>query len=284
MTSTTTSTVCSPSFWHTPWPVVPGWPAHRTRPKSSTWEPTQSSLWTCRWTWSIYKYYFRAKRSVTGMPISQRLHWLQTKDVEERSAWMGVTIPRVCNEPGPGHWRSLRSLHIQGCALVGTWTSHTWQEDGSTDSGITSESCEGTPQYISIEVGQVDQWQAGGNSYEGWHQAMPAVPARRVQSQALSPGGPSVCGSAQEGQGLWGPHRHELHHQASTTPRRGGGCLFWVRWVRAARGATSYGRPYGGPQRPPYQSLHQLWMALLDGGLASGPEPWSSRWEEAAVP
>ena len=36
----------------------------------------------------IYKYYFRAKRSVTVMPISQRLHWLQTKDVEERSEWV----------------------------------------------------------------------------------------------------------------------------------------------------------------------------------------------------
>ena len=29
----------------------------------------------------IYKYYFRAKRSITVMPISQRLHWLQTRDV-----------------------------------------------------------------------------------------------------------------------------------------------------------------------------------------------------------
>ena len=60
-------------------------------------------------------------------------------------------------------------------------------------------------------------------------------------------------------------------------PQRGGGCLFWVPWVRAARGATSYGRPYGGSQRPPYQSLHQLWLALPDGGLAPGPEPRSSR-------
>jgi hypothetical protein len=51
--------------------------------------------------------------------------------------------------------------------LVGTWTSHTGQEDCSTYSGITSESCEGTPKYIPIEVGQVNQWQAGGNSYEG---------------------------------------------------------------------------------------------------------------------
>ena len=29
----------------------------------------------------IYKYYFRAKRSITVMPIAQRLHWLQTRDV-----------------------------------------------------------------------------------------------------------------------------------------------------------------------------------------------------------
>ena len=62
---------------------------------------------------------------------------------------MGVKIPRINNEPGPGHWRS---LHIQGCALVGTWTSHTGQEDCSTYSGITSESCKGTPKYITIEV------------------------------------------------------------------------------------------------------------------------------------
>lgn len=36
----------------------------------------------------IYNYYFRAKRSVTGLPISHRLHWLQAKDVEERSEWV----------------------------------------------------------------------------------------------------------------------------------------------------------------------------------------------------
>ena len=36
----------------------------------------------------IYKYYFRAKRSVTVMPISQRLCCLQTRDVEERSEWV----------------------------------------------------------------------------------------------------------------------------------------------------------------------------------------------------
>ena len=33
----------------------------------------------------IYKYYFRAKRSITAMPMAQRLQWLQTRDVEERS-------------------------------------------------------------------------------------------------------------------------------------------------------------------------------------------------------
>ena len=33
----------------------------------------------------IYKYYFRAKRSITAMPMAQRLQWLQTRDMEERS-------------------------------------------------------------------------------------------------------------------------------------------------------------------------------------------------------
>ena len=33
----------------------------------------------------IYKYYFSAKRSIMVMPMAQRLQWLQTRDVEERS-------------------------------------------------------------------------------------------------------------------------------------------------------------------------------------------------------
>ena len=36
----------------------------------------------------VYKYYFRAKRSVAGLPTSQRMQWLQAKDVEERSEWV----------------------------------------------------------------------------------------------------------------------------------------------------------------------------------------------------
>ena len=36
----------------------------------------------------VYKYYFRAKRTVTGLPASQRMQWLQAKDVEERSEWV----------------------------------------------------------------------------------------------------------------------------------------------------------------------------------------------------
>ena len=36
----------------------------------------------------IYKYDFRAKCSIMVMPLSQRLQWLQTRDVEERSEWV----------------------------------------------------------------------------------------------------------------------------------------------------------------------------------------------------
>ena len=41
-----------------------------------------------------------------------------------------------------------------------------------------------------------------------------------------------------------------FNHGALTNPRRGGGCLFWVKRVRAARGETSYDRPHGGPNAP----------------------------------
>lgn len=36
----------------------------------------------------IYKYDFRAKCSIMVMPLAQRLQWLQTRDVEERSEWV----------------------------------------------------------------------------------------------------------------------------------------------------------------------------------------------------
>ena len=49
----------------------------------------------------IYKYYFRAKRSTTVLPMAQRLQWLQTRDVEELR--MGVEVQGINNEPGPSH-------------------------------------------------------------------------------------------------------------------------------------------------------------------------------------
>ena len=58
-------------------------------------------------------YYFRAKKCVTALPPSRRLHWLQAKDVEERSEWvtrfregtspLGVIIKQVM-EARDAHW------------------------------------------------------------------------------------------------------------------------------------------------------------------------------------
>ena len=36
----------------------------------------------------VYRYFFRAKRSVASMPMQKRLQWLQDRDVEERSEWV----------------------------------------------------------------------------------------------------------------------------------------------------------------------------------------------------
>ena len=87
---------------------------------------------------------------------------------------------------------------------------------------------------------------------ERWHQALPTVPTRRMQSQAMPSGSPSLCSSYSKRSRLWSlqPWCHKLQRQALTHARGGGGCFFWVKWLRAARGATSYGRPDGWPQHP----------------------------------
>ena len=93
---------------------------------------------------------------------------------------------------------------------------------------------------------------------ERWHQALPTVPTRRMQSQAMPSGSPSLCSSYSKRSRLWSlqPWCHKLQRQALTHARGGGGCFLWVKWVRAARGATSYGRPDGWPQPPsPRRSL-----------------------------
>ena len=63
----------------------------------------------------VYKYFFRAKRSVASMPMQKRLQWLQDRDVEERSEWVSKfresTIPlgQVIHEvymSRDAHWNS----------------------------------------------------------------------------------------------------------------------------------------------------------------------------------
>ena len=81
---TTTWTGCLRCSWLTLWQDVPGRPERQTLLRSSTWEPTQFNVPMD----VVYKYYFRAKRTVTGLPASQRMQWLQAKDVEERSEWV----------------------------------------------------------------------------------------------------------------------------------------------------------------------------------------------------
>ena len=63
----------------------------RANVKDAYWrsplEPTQQHLWRCPWTWSC-TYYHRAKRQSSILPLSQRIAWLEARDLEDRSDWV----------------------------------------------------------------------------------------------------------------------------------------------------------------------------------------------------
>ena len=219
----------------------------------------------------VYKYYFRAKRTVTGLPASQRMQWLQAKDVEERSEWVSkfrestMSLGQVISEvytSRDAHWSA------PGPATPEKKTTAPTAASTATPSKVQ-------PSASPLKLGETDQWQTGGDGHEGRHQTLPPVSTRRVQSQAMPPRSPPLRSGYQERPSVrsfqsWGG---KLHWQALTHPRRGGGCLFWVKRHRAAGGATSDGGSYGGSQCPPYQSLCQLWLELPDGRLVAGREP-----------
>jgi len=231
---------------------------HRTRPKSSTWE-RHSQVRKCAAGRDLQVLYFRAKRSVTVMPISQRLHWLQTKDMEERSESVSrfrestMSLGQVIGEvytSRDAHWSAPGPATPDKKTAAPTAASPVSpaKVPPSTSPFKLGKSINGKQVATAMKDGTklCSQFQRGG------------CKAKPCPQEAHR------CAAVLRKDRVWGLQSrcHELHQQALTNPRGGGGCLFWVGWVRAARGATSYGRPYGGPQRPTYQSLHH---AVVDG-------------------
>ena len=157
----------------------------------------------------VYKYYFRAKRSVAGLPTSQRMQWLQAKDVEERSEWVSkfrestMSLGQVISEiytSRDAHWSAPRARYPG-------------QEECSPHRSLYCKSIQGAAKHTTLEVGQADQWQTRGDGNEGWYQTLPAISTRRLQGQTMSSGSPSMRSSYQDRSGMWSvqPRCSQLH-------------------------------------------------------------------------
>ena len=109
LTSTWTG---SPHCFWLAWAMA-GCTGHRTLHRSLNLDADTTKFVSVRLD-TIYKYYFRAKRSTMILPMSQQPQWLQAP-VEERSEWVSkfgestLTLGQVINEvytSRDAHWTS----------------------------------------------------------------------------------------------------------------------------------------------------------------------------------
>ena len=281
MTSTTTSTVCSPSCWHTPWPVVPGdrctGRGPRAQPGSDTVKFVNVPLDV------IYKYY--------------------TSEPSEVSLWCPSL--RGCTGFKPRMWKSAVNRCHDSASLQWAWARSLAK---STHPGMRTGRHLDQPhltrrrqhrqrhhQWVLRRYPQVhphSSW-ANRSMASKWQQPWRMAPSyARSSSEAdakpsLVPRRPIVVRQFSERTGF-GAFNHgatNCTNKRWQTPEEEAAASFGSDGLEPQEGRPLMADLMADPNAPHTKAfIMQLWMALPDSGLAFGPEPWSSRWEKATIP
>ena len=122
----------------------------------------------------VMAYYYRAKKQSGLLPLSQRLAWLESRDLEDRSVWVS---------------RFRESSKTLGEVIKET---------------ITARDAHWVPHLASTHLGQVHCGQESGTDHERRYQALCVFPTRPVQGQeSLSPRSTSMRSCHSRRSSVW---------------------------------------------------------------------------------
>ena len=122
----------------------------------------------------VMHYFYRAKRQSSILPLSQRLAWLEARDLEDRSDWVAKF-----RESSKSLGEVIKETCVARDALLGT-ACCSWSDQGRSGQTDSSASASGSD-AISVRPGQAGEREEGGQGDARWFKNLPSLSAWTMQ-------------------------------------------------------------------------------------------------------